>query len=85
MFTIKLMHDNGHTAISCAAYKVITEDYKTHILPFKEGEIGASMDEALFVASVAYVENANGKTIDRIHACPVPPKMDSVGGVSQIR
>jgi hypothetical protein len=75
MFTLKLMHSDGHTAIACDSYRVITENGLVQILPFKNGNTTASMEEAITVENTVFVENANGKTVDRIYptlACPKP-------------
>lgn len=65
MFTIKRMLPNGYDAMTCSAYRVEYFGDGNYIHLFDEG--GLANECKLLVHTVAYVENSNGKTVDRIY------------------
>jgi hypothetical protein len=76
MFTIKRMRKDGYDAMPCRSYRVINAEDAVYVCLF---EVDVACESRLLVETVVYVENADGKTVDRIYgktesiAAPIGP------------
>ena len=69
MFTIKVFNRKGYTAYACKTFGVVHDKHEGTTLYLNEGT-GDSPVERVVVHVEAIVENANGRTIDRIRPMP---------------
>jgi hypothetical protein len=65
MYTIKVMSDNGYDAFPCHSYRVEKTEDAVYIHTF-DFDSPASQGVSI-IKTVAYVENALGKTVDRVY------------------
>jgi hypothetical protein len=70
MFTIKVFNRKGYTAYACKTFGVVHDKNDGTLIYLNEGAEDKPV-ERIQVWSEAIVENANGRTIDRIRATPV--------------
>lgn len=71
MFTIKVFNRKGYTAYSCKTFGVVRDKNDGTLIYLNEGTDAPV--QTVHVHVEAIVENANGKTIDRIKADPELP------------
>jgi hypothetical protein len=65
MYTIKRMLQDGYDATPCYSYRVENAQDGVYVHIFDNQQPGST--GRLTVQTMAYVENSEGKTVDRIH------------------
>ena len=69
MFTIKVFNRKGYTAYACKTFGVVHDKHDGTLIYLNEGLDDIPVHRVT-VHLEAIIENANGKTIDRIKAMP---------------